>query len=120
MLNEVIHLTIKTPQPKQFQAKISHCGTDVLNGTYSIEKDNSAIRLMVRLFNTMVDDMVGKKLGPQFKHDFAVLLLSSITGYDQEALMKAIEKAAQDEGKGLIDAWTLAKEDENPQETSSK
>ena len=99
-------------KPKHFQAKISNCGTDAMNGTYDIAEDKSAMRLMSRIFGSMSRSLAGRNLEAAFMYDFAILLLASLEGYDKDSLMDWIQKAKDDNFKALFEAWTL----KDPQE----
>lgn len=107
----------------QFQIKVAECGSNKANASYSLIKDQSAMRLAHQVVQNISKDFVGKQQSPHFKFELAALILSGLEGDSMDKdefwefrneLREKVHEKGYDEVIGKM--WAIVDEDEN-QET---
>jgi len=97
---------MKIAKPKNFQVRLSDCGTDSLNSSYKIIKEKSALKLAYIVNNTMLKDFVrDEKYFYALKYHLACVLLNSIKGWNEKQLLKDIKRASK-----FFEDWELEDE----------
>jgi len=84
---------INVKKPKEFTIQINKCGLDSCNGSYKIMKDKNALKLLSAINFIVSKDFVGKENQFNLQYDLAIVILSSLNGWDVENLEKDVKNA---------------------------
>ena len=89
---------------KEFQVRLSACGTNVLSGNYKKMKNESALRLAFIVNYAMLKAFVGEESSCTLRYHLACVLLDSLAGWKAEKLLKDIKKA-----NDFYELWKIKK-----------